>query len=375
MLNALYIHIPFCRSKCPYCAFVSLPGQSQLHGPYQQAVAKELAILRDRFSPTLDSLFIGGGTPTALPAAMLGSLVERCRQLFSVSDKAEITVEANPGTIDLEYVRVLIDHGINRLSLGFQSLQDNELAALGRQHSGAQAVAAFRAAREAGMANINIDLMTGIPGQTQGSWERTLTAALTLQPDHCSIYELTIEENTPFGDKKNWREGDLPGEEELMAIDKLTLDLSSRSGLGRYELANYASTGKQCRHNLVYWHNEGYLAVGAAAVSCINGVRERRIADPARYISRMERGVDVVVERETLAREASFRETVVIGLRLLAGVSRRRLQDRYCIDPIEYYGTTLAHLVSLDLLTVSGEMIRLTDTGRIYANRIMAELV
>jgi oxygen-independent coproporphyrinogen III oxidase len=376
MAAALYLHIPFCRSKCPYCAFASCSGHQDLYQPYLASVAREINIQAAAgLGGPLKSIFVGGGTPTVLPASGLVWLLGVCQRIFAVERGAEITVEANPGTVDQPYLEALLAAGVNRLSLGMQTLVQPELSALGRSHTADQALAAFRAARAAGFANISLDLMYGIPGQTPETWAVSLGQALSLAPDHCSLYQLTVEPGTPLLRHFLDSTVKLPGEEEILEMDAITRLTTTAAGLCQYEIANYALLGRRCRHNLNYWFNGDCFAAGAAAVSYQNGVRERRLVDPEEYIRRIGQGKTVVEDREELSRETSFRETVIVGLRLVEGIERQRLIKRYGLDPVTYYGNTLARLMTAGFLALAGDRLLITDKGRPLSNQIMAELV
>lgn len=376
MAAALYIHIPFCRRKCPYCAFASCSGKQHLYQPYLASVAKELHFQAAAcLNGPLKSIFFGGGTPTVLPVGGVVNLLNICHRIFEVESGAEITVEANPGTVDPTYLKTLLAAGVNRLSLGMQTLIPSELAALGRSHTVDQAQKAFSTARKAGFSNISLDLMYGIPGQTPESWAVSLTKALTLAPDHCSLYQLTVEPGTQLHHHLRNATVKLPGEEEILEMDAITRQTISASGLRQYEIANYALPGKRCCHNLNYWLNGDCIAAGAAAVSYQNGVREKRLVDPEEYIRRIGTGKTVVEEREELSRETSFRETVIVGLRLVDGVERQRLIKRYGLDPVEYYGNTLVRLITGGFLALAGDRLLITDKGRPLSNQLMAELV
>lgn len=284
-------------------------------------------------------------------------------------------METNPGTIDKGNLQVLFRAGVNRLSIGVQSFDDRELASLGRVHSAQEAIAAVQAARVAGFTNLNLDLMCGLPGQTVGSWRRTLDRALSLRPEHLSVYQLTIEPGTPFADLARCTKLELPVEDEILAMDSQTDQACRCAGMQRYEISNYSMPGYQCRHNINYWLNGEYLACGASAVSFLMGVREKRTAAAREYIRRMETGLPVVEERECLSAEASFRETVIMGLRLTRGVCRDTLWRRYDRDLVDYYGATLEKLLAHGLVELTDTHLRLTEAGLPLANQVMAELV
>ena len=380
-MTCLYIHIPFCLQKCAYCSFVSFSGQEKLFDRYVEALCREAgqtAVQAGRALETiapLETLFFGGGTPSLLPAALISRIIDRCRQLFTFSSTIELSLEANPGTIDEDGLAKLRRAGVNRLSVGIQSFDDRELQALGRAHTRAQALDAVKNARKAGFDNLSLDLMSGLPGQSPVSWRQTLEQALDLRPEHLSCYQLTIEEDTPFARLQDQGCLILPQEEAIAAMDELTLSLCSEAGLERYEISNFARPDKKCRHNLNYWHNRPYLALGAGAVSYENQRRSRRTSNPRRYCELLETGNSVIVEEEELDMEASFRETMIMGLRLTRGIDLNDLQSRFGLDPRIYYGKTLEHLINQGLLHLNQERLRLTTHGLIFANQVMAELV
>ena len=380
IMAALYLHIPFCLSKCHYCSFSSSAGGQELYAPYVAALILELTRLAEVKSeitdnPGLDSLFVGGGTPTCLPRELLQGVIHSSLDLFGTVPGAEISVEANPGTVDARYLEALLEVGVNRLSLGVQSFDNRELELVGRVHNKKGACLAIKAARAAGFDNINLDLMYGLPGQNRDSWRKTLEKGLSFLPEHLSLYQLTIEPDTPFHTLLENNTLSLPAEEEIILMDEITNELCSSAGLHQYETSNYAREGRECRHNINYWLNADYLAAGASAVSCMLGVRERRIADPVEYISRINRQESVVIEKESLSVEDSFRETVIMSLRMVQGVARTALYERYALDLEDYYGSTLEKLLALGFLELTETHLRITSKGWPLSNQIMAELV
>jgi len=374
--SSLYIHIPFCVSKCPYCSFVSWPGMENLHQRYVTALLREAEELSRNVSvQSLSTLFLGGGTPTILGGQELADIVTACKELFGFSQQAEISIEANPKTVDLAKLILLRRSGINRLSIGVQSLKDTELQLLGRPHSAEDAITAVSLARTAGFDNISLDLMYGIPGQNHKSWQQSLEQALSLTPDHLSLYELTVEQGTPFYQQLDQGRLSLPNEDELTTMDQITATLCRQAGLAQYEISNYARPGQECRHNINYWQNGPYLALGAGAVACLDGRRRQKTRDPRLFCEQIESGQSVVQEEEWLESAASFRETVIMGLRMNQGVSKERLQRRYQMGLDDYYGDTLIRLVDQGLLEMTASHLRLTARGRVFANQVMAELV
>jgi oxygen-independent coproporphyrinogen III oxidase len=373
---SLYFHVPFCLHKCTYCDFPSNVVPPPFFERYIEALGQEIITTSTRFENVrVGSLFIGGGTPTLLPASLLCNLIKKTLVVFSFGQGAEITVEANPGTVDEEYFHQLLAVGVTRLSLGVQSFSERELNVLGRIHRASEAKEAFAAARRAGFANINLDLMYGLPGQSRNDWSTSLLQAMHLAPEHLSLYQLTVEEKTPLS--LNVAEGRvvLPEEGEILAMDDITEDLYHTFGYEQYEISNYARPGYQCRHNCNYWQNGEYAACGAAAVSYLNGVREKREPDPFRYVSLIENGCSPLVESERLSLEESFRESVVLGLRMVGGLDRELLTHRFGLDVVTHYGNVLQRLIDQTLVELTNTHLRLTKLGRRFANLVMADLV
>lgn len=376
MRNALglYLHVPFCLRKCAYCSFYSEAGLPPDKGnAYLAAVTAQLRWFASK--RPLTSIFFGGGTPTMLPPAALSSLLAACLHSFPCADEPEISLEVNPATVDGSGLTLLRQAGFNRLSIGVQSLQDGELRRLGRPHSAADAVQTAQLARQAGFTNINLDLMYGLPGHTLATWQDTLTQALALQPQHLSIYELTIEEGTPFARQQDQGSLLLPNEDTVLRMLEETQRLLHGAGFHRYEISNYALPGCECRHNINYWQNGEYIGVGPGAVSCLSGIRRSAVADVREFCRLIESGQSVWEEEERLAPEAAFRETVIMGLRMTDGVSLEALRHRFGINAEAYYGATLARLIQQGLLDLASGQLRLTEQGLLLANTVMAELV
>ena len=375
-MTSLYIHIPFCLRKCHYCSFSSYVTSFEIKNSYLLALRRELKTLSAaRDSEPLSTLFFGGGTPTCVEMDGLTSLVGYCKELFAFEDDAEISVEANPGTVDEYYLEQLQQSGVNRLSLGVQSFIDAELSKIGRLHDKNEAVEAYAAAKKVGFTNINIDLMYGLPGQTVASWSESLDQAYHLHPQHLSLYQMIVEEGTHFGSLDAEGKLTLPDEDEIIKMDGLTESRCRNEHYIQYETSNFALYPYQCRHNINYWDNLDYLAVGAAAVSYVAGVREKRLTDPTLYIDAIMRGDSAVSERECLDSGASFRETVIMGLRMKKGVSLLNLQSRYGLTPLQHYGTTLNRLLETGMMELSESYLYISKKGWPLSNQIMAELV
>ena len=375
MISSLYIHIPFCKSKCHYCAFNSYAGLDTIFDRYCEAVQVELGLQQKAKKTPLKTIFFGGGTPTVLGAERLVQLLALMKKTFGFNEDVEISTEVNPETVDLEYLKRLRSGGFNRISFGVQSFSDADLRKLGRPHTALQAKDVIIGARRAGFENISLDLMSGLAGQSCDDWQQVLSEAIALQPEHLSVYQLTPEEGTPLFD--NIKQGHiiLPDDEVSLQMDGITRKLCDEAGLYQYEISNYARDGRECRHNINYWHNNEYRAVGAGAVSFVNGARKRRVESPETYCEKIERGETPICESEKLDKEASFRETVIIGLRLVKGVDLAVLGERFNIDPVTYYGDVLSDLVEQKMVEITGNILRVTDKGRPVSNMIMAELV
>ena len=373
----LYLHIPFCKSRCAYCSFNSYACQSP-PAAYLTALASQIRHWADQQwcrERTFATLFIGGGTPTIYGGNELAHLVGLCLASFNFTEDAEITVEANPNTVTMEALTALRRAGVNRLSLGVQAFSGRLLGALGRSHTKGEACAAIKAARKAGFANINLDLMYGLPGQSVADWRESLDQALAFGPEHLACYELTIEEETPFARLVDRGELILPEEEEALAMAALTHDLLAQAGLQRYEISNYAVPGCQCRHNLNYWRNGSYLGLGAGAVSCLSGFRFSTVREPEPFTGLVQKGELPLAEGECLPLAARFRESVVMGLRMLDGVSFARMQRRFGLTPPGYYGNILDELQEQGLVVVTQDSLRLTEAGLPVANQVLARLV
>ena len=374
----LYIHVPFCLRKCPYCGFYSRPPRPGDFARYTASVLAHLRLaarLPEIQGLRFASVFFGGGTPSLLPAEFLLTLLQEARHALDIADNAECSLEANPGTVDAVLFRALHQAGFNRISLGVQSLHDAELQLLGRIHTAEEVRAAATAARAAGFENLNLDLMYGLPGQSPADWQDCLEQALALNPAHLSLYELTPEEDTPLALALERGELRLPEEEEVLAMMAISQRLLAATPLSRYEISNFARPGRECRHNVNYWENGLYLGLGPGAVSAFGNVRRAVPPGLERYQQRTLKGLLPWEEEERLDREAAFRESVVMGLRMIRGVSASALGARFGLDLRSCYGSTLDRLLAQGLLVWRGDRLALTDKGLVLANPVMAELV
>jgi oxygen-independent coproporphyrinogen-3 oxidase len=374
----LYIHIPFCRFKCTYCDFNAYAGMRSLYEPYAHAVTKEISNLRPLTSSLVaGTIYFGGGTPSLLPLPLLAEILSACRASFDVPLDAEISLEANPGTLDAAYLDGLRALGVNRLSLGVQSAHQSELDFFKRGHSFADAVEAVKLARAAGLHNLNVDLIYGIPEQTMPMWQETVARTLALAPDHVSMYCLTVEERTTLA---LWvRRGRVPLPDDDLAADMVLWadERLAADALLRYEVSNWArqtdSLRKfQCRHNLVYWHNAAYLGFGAGAHSSFAGRRFWNIDHPRDYVRRIEAGQDAIAGSENIERDLEMGETMMLGLRLTEGVSFAHFEERFGVTMTEVYPRELNQLAGQGLIEMDETGVRLTRRGWLLGNRVFA---
>lgn len=367
----VYIHIPFCRRKCLYCDFCSYPGQSgETVTAYLIALCRQLEALRGQLDGFVaDTVYFGGGTPTLLTPEQLGAVLGTLRRTVSVAHDAEITVECNPATTDRAALRQLRDLGINRLSIGAQSMNDDELGRLGRLHTAADTVSTVNDARDAGFGNISADLMYGIPGQTRDSFAATLDGLLALKPGHISAYCLKVEEGTPFG-----RMGDslkLPDDETCYAMYRDCIGMLAGAGLEQYEISNFALAGLESRHNLKYWQGGEYLGLGVAAHSYFGGRRFAAPRDMKRYLSGMTTDPDSVTVIDDKAAETEF---VMLSMRLAQGLDAGEYRRRFGFDPSEKYAGRFQPYIDSGHVVYDGGW-RFTAEGMFVSNYILSSVL
>lgn len=370
MAHFIYIHIPFCLKKCIYCDFNSVANEENLIGPYVSALCKDMEMRRDQVEE-LDAVYIGGGTPSILKAEDIIRIMDKLRGSYSINSAAEITLEANPGTLNDSNLRALLDAGINRISIGVQSLDRKELALLGRMHDAKEALEAFYAARKEGFRNISIDLIYGIPGQDLESWERTLATVIALRPEHISTYELTPENGTVLYEKIAAGHLNLPDEDTVVEMYYGAIDMLKANGYEHYEISNFALPGRQCRHNLNYWNRGEYLGIGAGAHSFLAGRRAANVADLRRYIHDMELGILPIVEETFISGRDETEETLFLGLRKIEGFDIELI----AAGITEKFKEALDELSHQGLLEISGDRIRLTRKGLIVCNSVIVRLM
>ncbi len=369
---SLYLHIPFCVAKCSYCDFASFPRLAALHAPYVDALIEEVRRTGAQWGhASLETVYIGGGTPTVLPTPLLLNLLGAVAQAFRLAPGAEITLEANPGTVTLDALDALHRGGVSRLSYGVQSFQPALLRLLGRIHSAAQAAEAVRLARAAGLTNLNLDLIYGLPGQSLAAWQADLEAALALEPAHLSLYALMLEPGTPLTGRVACGEVPEPDADLAAAMYEHAEARLEQAGFDHYELSNWARNATlRSRHNLTYWRNRPYAGCGAAAYGWLGGRRRGNVAHPREYIDRMARGEDPIAEDERTTPELERAETMILGLRLTHGIWRAAFRERFGADPVAAYREAVGESQALGLLQVDDVAIRLTPRGRLLGNQV-----
>lgn len=391
---SLYVHIPFCAVKCKYCDFLSFDGES--YGTmlrYVDSLCQEIKL----YAPVADeyivrSVFIGGGTPSLLDEALITNIMAFIKRTFKLAKDAEITIEANPGTLMHQKLNGYKSAGINRISIGLQSADDEMLKRLGRLHNFDQFVASYKAARRAGFQNINVDIMSGLPGQTIHSYVDTLSRVLDFAPEHISAYSLSIEAGTPFANDPEIL-ASIPNEIIDRRMYEVTKKLLAANGYDRYEFSNYAKPGYECRHNMVYWTGGEYIGFGIGASSYFQGKRFNNMRDIFRYIEIMEETSDKFVESENM--ELLYNETAMklrenvtpmyidsrmeefmfLGLRMMCGVSREEFHERFNKDIYEVYGTVINTYIDQGFMAAVGDRIILTDKGIDVSNVILADFL
>lgn len=357
----LYLHIPFCISKCKYCDFLSAPSTKKERQDYVKSLCRDIRSYRDLSKAyVVVSIFVGGGTPSILTAEQIKDIFKSIKETFILSNDAEITIEINPGTVDGEKMSAYRQVGINRLSIGLQSADNEELKKLGRIHTYEEFLATYEMARREGFSNINVDLMSAIPGQTCESYEHTLRLVAGLSPEHISAYSLIIEEGTPFYERYGSGEHteELPGEEEERRMYQRTKEVLREYGYERYEISNYAKEGYACRHNLGYWERAEYLGIGTGASSLLRNQRW------------VQGG-----EKETIGRQGQMEEFMFLGLRKIQGISCVTFEHTFGCTVEDVYGDVILRMKEKGLMKDADGYLRLTEKGIDLSNYVMSEFL
>jgi len=373
----LYIHIPYCIHKCGYCDFNSHPIKHEEMDKYVDALMAEMNHYAKIYSSNkiIRTIFLGGGTPTTLAAYQLERILKECHKKFKIESNAEITIEANPATIDLEQLRSIRQAGYNRISIGVQSFDKKELELLDRAHGPEEIHSTVDRARAAGFDNLSLDLMFAVPNQSLLKWENNLRQALSKNPEHLSTYNLTIEQGTAFAKLQTNGKLTMPDDEHQLELYKRTIELLTNKGFHHYEISNFARSEKQSKHNITYWKNTDTLGLGAGASSYMNGTRFKNINLPAHYIRHIIDKQTAVEHSETLEPRQAMGETIMLGLRLLKGINIDEFEKRFHISFKNIFGNIISALKEQELVTIEGDYLRLSKKGLFLADSVILEFI
>ena len=373
----LYIHIPYCIHKCGYCDFNSHPIKQDEMNHYIDALVAEMKHYAKTYSNTniIRTIFLGGGTPTTLTVYQLERILKECVSEFTVASDAEITIEANPATIDIEQLKSIRQTGYNRISIGVQSFDKAELKLLDRAHGPEEIHSTVDRARKAGFDNLSLDLMFAVPSQSLSSWESNLNKALEKNPEHLSTYNLTIEQGTAFSKLQSNGKLIMPDDDHQLELYKRTIERLTKKGFHHYEISNFARRGKECKHNITYWENKNTLGLGAGASSYMNGTRFKNINLPAHYIRQVKEKKIAVEHSETLELRQAMGETIMLGLRLLQGISIHQFEKRFQISFIKLFRNIISALKEKELVIIEKDYLRLSQKGLFWADSVTLEFI
>ena len=372
-VGALYLHVPFCSAKCRYCDFYSVPAEADPCRRYLRALNCEAEQRLGLLDPPADSVFVGGGTPTALETNDLAELLALAGA--RAGSNTEFSVEANPGTLNTEKIGVLVSAGVNRVNLGVQSFDDAELEALGRIHNAKEAREAFNMLRQAGLQNLGLDLIYGIPGQSPRSWQTSLAEALSLEPEHLSCYALSFEKGTPlWSDLQQGRVGEMD-ETEQEACWYHAIRSAGAAGLAQYEISNFARPGRQCRHNMTYWRNMPYLGLGPGAASYVRGVRRTNLPNLEAYSDALLAGQDTPCSQEHLTGREAMAETVMLALRMTEGLDLAGFKARYGQDVRNVFRQSLDKHLQTGWLKLAEGRLRIPVPAMFVSNEVLADIL
>ena len=373
----LYIHIPYCIHKCGYCDFNSHPIKHDEMDHYIDSLIAEMKHYAKIYSNTniIKTIFLGGGTPTTLTVYQLERILRECVKEFKVSPDAEITIEANPATIDIEQMKSIRQTGYNRISIGVQSFDKTELKLLDRAHGPEEVHSTVDCARKAGFDNLSLDLMFAVPNQSLSSWERNLDKALEKNPEHLSTYNLTIEQGTAFSKLQSNGKLIMPEDGHQLELYKKTIERLTKKGFHHYEISNFARQGKECKHNITYWENTNTLGLGAGASSYINGTRFKNINLPAHYIRQVKEEKIAVEHSETLEPRQAMGETIMLGLRLLKGISIHQFERRFQVSFTNLFKKIIHSLKEKELILIEDDHLRLSPKGLFLADSVILEFI
>jgi oxygen-independent coproporphyrinogen-3 oxidase len=373
----LYIHIPYCIHKCGYCDFNSHPIKQDEMDHYIDALVVEMKHYAKIYTNTniIKTIFLGGGTPTTLNPFQLERILKECVNEFTIASNAEITIEANPATVGIELMKSIRTMGYNRISIGVQSFDKAELKLLDRAHGPKEIHSTVDCARKAGFDNLSLDLMFAVPNQSLSSWENNLNKALEKNPEHLSTYNLTIEQGTAFSKLQSNGKLIMPDDDHQLELYKKTIERLTKKGFHHYEISNFARRGKECKHNITYWENKNTLGLGAGASSYMNGTRFKNINLPAHYIRQVKEKKIAVEHSETLELRQAMGETIMLGLRLLQGISIHQFEKRFQISFINLFRNIISALKEKELVIIEKDYLRLSQKGLFWADSVTLEFI
>lgn len=382
----LYIHIPFCLSKCSYCHFASGVFPGSLIKPYFGALRREMEALPGLLQGSngmgsgtadwvIDTVFVGGGTPSLVDGQEIGQTLERVRSALPFAPVPEITLEVNPGTVTDDKLDCYRQAGVNRISLGVQTFQDHLLKKVGRSHSVADSISTVELCRRKGIDNLNVDLIAGLPGQTEDDWRENLGRVAALSPDHLSLYLLEIHEDAHLGKREGAAGASLPDEEVVADWYRESVDWLGSAGWEQYEISNFCKPGRQSRHNLKYWTDQPFVGFGCGAHSYWSGERWGNERDPARYVELLEAGEPATTFRSEITPRQHLEEVVFLGLRLNAGLDLGRCRRKFGFDLRERFDRELSQLAQGGLIEIEGDCLKLTPRGRLFSNEVFVRFM
>lgn len=372
----LYIHIPFCVKKCEYCDFLSWNAEEEERQQYVAALLSEIESYREFAKGyRVSTIFIGGGTPSVLLPKQMEDILQKIYEIFELERRAEITIEVNPGTVDEEKLQCYKENGVNRLSMGLQSVKDEKLRLLGRIHTYQEFVESYELARKAGFDNISIDLISSVPGQTLQEWKEELETAAAQNPEHISVYQLIIEEGTPFYEKYAEHPELLPDEETSREIYLWTGKFLKEAGYEQYEISNYAKPGKESRHNLKYWERGDYLGLGLGAASMVRNIRMSNTKDMRTYLERCDKPKTMREDVQFLEEPRQMEEFMFLGLRKTRGVSKKEFERIFGREMDMVYEKALHKCLENGMLLEHKDRIFLSEEGTLLSNMVLSEFL
>ena len=372
----LYIHIPFCIKKCKYCDFNSFKLNIDEKKKYISALEQEMKLYKDEAKDKeIDSIFIGGGTPTVLNGDEIKTLFKKINENFKIKEDAEITMECNPGTIDEKKLLAMKESGVNRLSIGLQAVQNHHLKYIGRIHTYEEFEKNYIEAKNIGFNNINIDLMYALPNQTVEDWKETLEKIVKLNPEHISAYSLILEENTELFDMFNRKEFRLLDEDTDIEMYEYTINYLKLHGYNQYEISNYAKTGYECNHNILYWKCENYIGIGTSSAGYLNNIRYNNICEIDKYEEAVLNNKKPIEFEEFTSEKDEIEEKIFLGLRMNEGIKFIDFEEKYNLNFEDKYKEQIEKLTKMNLIEVDNQGMRLTQKGREISNSVFVEFM